>query len=65
VRGGAARRALDMTRRIKADPTFEGIDIIGGNVATTEGAGPPPAPPPPSHFFGVNVKSMRLIGGAS
>ena len=35
---GGAQLALDMIRRIKADPTFEGIDIIGGNVATTEGA---------------------------
>ncbi len=35
---GGAQLALDMIRRIKADPTFAGIDIIGGNVATTEGA---------------------------
>ena len=35
---GGAQLALDMIRRIKDDPTFEGIDIIGGNVATTEGA---------------------------
>ena len=35
---GGAQLALDMIRRIKADPAFEGIDIIGGNVATTEGA---------------------------
>lgn len=35
---GGAELALDMIRRIKSDPTFEGIEIIGGNVATTEGA---------------------------
>ena len=27
-----------MIRKIKADPTFDGVQIIGGNVATTEGA---------------------------
>ena len=35
---GGAQLALDMIRRIKADPLFAGVQIIGGNVATTEGA---------------------------
>ncbi|MDO5671530.1 MAG: IMP dehydrogenase [Actinomycetaceae bacterium] len=35
---GGARLACDMIRRIKADSRFEGVDVIGGNVATTEGA---------------------------
>ncbi|OKL48117.1 IMP dehydrogenase [Boudabousia marimammalium] len=35
---GGAQLALDMIRKIKADERFAGIDIIGGNVATTEGA---------------------------
>ncbi|MDO5035310.1 MAG: IMP dehydrogenase [Actinomycetaceae bacterium] len=35
---GGAQLALDMIRKIKADERFNGIDIIGGNVATTEGA---------------------------
>lgn len=35
---GGAQLALDMIRRIKSDERFAGIDIIGGNVATTEGA---------------------------
>lgn len=35
---GAAKLALDMIRRLKADLGFSGIEIIGGNVATTEGA---------------------------
>ncbi|WP_376779548.1 IMP dehydrogenase [Gleimia hominis] len=34
---GGAKLALEMIERIKADSRFEGIDIIGGNVATTEG----------------------------
>ena len=29
---------LDMIKRIKADPTFADIDVIGGNVATRSGA---------------------------
>ena len=29
---------IDIVRRLKADPSFAGIDIIGGNVATREGA---------------------------
>lgn len=35
---GGAKLALEMIRRIKSDPAFAGIEIIGGNVATTEGA---------------------------
>lgn len=35
---GEARLLLDMVRRIKADPSFEGIQVVGGNVATYEGA---------------------------
>ena len=35
---GGARLELEMVRRLKADPAFAGIQVIGGNVATTEGA---------------------------
>lgn len=35
---GGAQLALEMIRRIKSDSRFDGIDIIGGNVATAEGA---------------------------
>ncbi|BDR55003.1 inosine-5'-monophosphate dehydrogenase [Bombiscardovia apis] len=35
---GHAKLMLDMIKRIKADHAFEGVDIIGGNVATREGA---------------------------
>jgi inosine-5''-monophosphate dehydrogenase len=35
---GAAQLALDMMSRLKTDSAFKGIDIIGGNVATQEGA---------------------------
>lgn len=35
---GEARLLLDMIRDLKADPAFKNVDIIGGNVATTEGA---------------------------
>ena len=35
---GGAALALEMIRKIKADPTCDGVQIIGGNVATTEGA---------------------------
>ena len=35
---GGAALALEMIRKIKADPTIDGVQIIGGNVATTEGA---------------------------
>ncbi|MCR2825703.1 IMP dehydrogenase [Microbacterium sp. zg.Y909] len=35
---GQSAGVIDMVRRIKADPTFDHIDVIGGNVATREGA---------------------------
>ncbi len=35
---GEARVALDMIRRIKADKAFDGVQIIGGNIATRQGA---------------------------
>ncbi|MDO5080190.1 IMP dehydrogenase [Buchananella hordeovulneris] len=35
---GGAQLALDMIRRIKADPQFARVQVVGGNVATTEGA---------------------------
>jgi len=35
---GHARLLLDMVRRLKADRAFDGVQIIGGNVATREGA---------------------------
>jgi IMP dehydrogenase len=35
---GQSAGVIDMVRRIKADATFEHIDVIGGNVATREGA---------------------------
>lgn len=35
---GHARLALDMIRRLKADKAFDGVQIIGGNVANREGA---------------------------
>ena len=35
---GEAKLELDMIRRLKAAPEFDGVDIIGGNVATREGA---------------------------
>lgn len=35
---GHARLLLDMIRRLKADPFFAGVQIIGGNVATRAGA---------------------------
>ena len=35
---GEARLELEMIARLKKDPHFAGIQIIGGNVATTEGA---------------------------
>lgn len=35
---GHARALLDMVRKLKADPAFDGVQIIGGNVATREGA---------------------------
>lgn len=35
---GESEGVLDMVRRIKADPAFAGVDVIGGNVATRSGA---------------------------
>lgn len=35
---GEAKIALDMIRRIKSDSAFKGVDIIGGNIATRQGA---------------------------
>ena len=35
---GHAKLMIDMIKRLKADPAFRGVDIIGGNVATREGA---------------------------
>ena len=35
---GEAKIALDMIRRIKSDSAFNGVDIIGGNIATRQGA---------------------------
>lgn len=35
---GHARLMLDMIRKLKADPFFAGVQIIGGNVATRAGA---------------------------
>jgi len=35
---GHARLMLDMIRSIKKDPFFNGVEIIGGNVATFDGA---------------------------
>ena len=35
---GEARLALDMIRRIKADKAFDAVQIIGGNIATRQGA---------------------------
>jgi IMP dehydrogenase len=35
---GESAGVLDMVRRIKADPAFAGVDVIGGNVATRAGA---------------------------
>ena len=35
---GGAKLACDMITRLKNDPQFHGIDVIGGNVATAEGA---------------------------
>ncbi|WP_127842516.1 IMP dehydrogenase [Actinomyces wuliandei] len=35
---GGARLALEMITRLKSDPAFSGIEVVGGNVATREGA---------------------------
>lgn len=35
---GQSQGVLDMVRRIKRDPAFDGVDVIGGQAATREGA---------------------------
>ncbi|WP_402840679.1 IMP dehydrogenase [Microbacterium sp. GXS0129] len=35
---GDSAGVVDLIKRLKADPTFDAIDIVGGNVATREGA---------------------------
>lgn len=35
---GGAQLALDMISRIKSDSQFDDIEVVGGNIATTEGA---------------------------
>jgi IMP dehydrogenase len=35
---GQSQGVIDLVKRLKADPSFDHIDIIGGNVATREGA---------------------------
>ena len=35
---GGAKLALEMISRLKSDSAFDGIEVIGGNVATREGA---------------------------
>lgn len=35
---GHARLLLDMIRKLKADTAFDGVQIIGGNIATRDGA---------------------------
>ncbi len=35
---GEAKLALDMIRRLRSDSAFDGVEIVGGNVATREGA---------------------------
>jgi len=35
---GHSRAVLDMVRRLRADSAFDGIDVVGGNVATRAGA---------------------------
>lgn len=35
---GQSQGVIDIVKRLKADPTFAHIDIVGGNVATREGA---------------------------
>ena len=35
---GHARLMLDMVRRLKSDPATAGVQVIGGNIATREGA---------------------------
>ena len=38
VANGHARLMLDMIRRLKSDPATRHVQVIGGNVATREGA---------------------------
>jgi IMP dehydrogenase len=38
VANGEARLMLDMVRRLKSDPATRSVQVIGGNVATREGA---------------------------
>ncbi len=65
---GEAQLALDMIRRLKSDSAFKGVDIIGGNVATRQGAqamidagvdavkvGVGPAPSAPPAWWPVSV----------
>ncbi|NLT26498.1 MAG: IMP dehydrogenase, partial [Microbacteriaceae bacterium] len=35
---GQSRGEMDMIRRLKGDPAFADIDVVGGNIATREGA---------------------------
>lgn len=35
---GHSRAVLDMVARIKSDPAFAAVEVVGGNVATAEGA---------------------------
>ncbi len=35
---GHSSAVLEMVRRLKADPAFDGVDVVGGNVATRSGA---------------------------
>ena len=35
---GHARSEMDLVRRLKAEPAASGVDVIGGNIATYEGA---------------------------
>lgn len=35
---GHARQLLDMIRKLKADPAFDAVQVIGGNIATRAGA---------------------------
>ncbi|UWF77926.1 MULTISPECIES: IMP dehydrogenase [Microbacterium] len=35
---GQSQGVIDLVKRLKADSSFDGIDVIGGNVATREGA---------------------------
>jgi IMP dehydrogenase len=35
---GDSKGVLDIIRRLKSDPAFAGIDVVGGNVATRSGA---------------------------